>query len=213
MNRAIISFRVLLSFPLLLLASLLFPITGFADDEERATAVFAGGCFWCVEEAFDAVDGVVATTSGFSGGHVEDPSYEQVVAGGTGHYESVLVEYDPTQVSYDELLYAFWRNIDPLDGGGQFCDRGDHYRAAIFAGSEDEYQAARESKEALEQSGRFDEPIVTEILDRSTFYPAEDYHQNYYQENPLRYRFYVTTCGRYGRLDQVWGDEARPGKN
>ncbi|MCC5812444.1 MAG: peptide-methionine (S)-S-oxide reductase MsrA [Ectothiorhodospiraceae bacterium] len=192
---------------------MLFPATGFADDQERATAVFAGGCFWCVEEAFDAVDGVVATTSGFAGGHVENPSYEQVVGGGTGHYESVLVEYDPSQVSYEELLYAFWRNVDPLDGGGQFCDRGDPYRAAIFAGSEDEYRAARASKEELEQSGRFEEPIATEILERSTFYPAEEYHQNYYQKNPLRYRFYVTNCRRYARLDQVWGDEARPGKN
>ena len=199
--------------PVLLLACMLVPTNGFADDEERATALFAGGCFWCVEEAFDAVDGVVATTSGFAGGHVENPSYEQVVAGGTGHYESVLVEYDPSQVSYEELLYVFWRNVDPLDGSGQFCDRGDHYRAAIFAGSEDEYRAARESKEELEQSGRFDDPIATEILERTTFYAAEEYHQNYYQKNPLRYRFYVTSCRRYARLDQVWGDEARPGKN
>ena len=202
-----------LSVLVLLLAGMLAPVAAGADDEEGATALFAGGCFWCVEEAFDAVDGVVATTSGFAGGHVENPSYEQVVAGGTGHYESVLVEYDPSQVSYEELLYAFWRNVDPLDGGGQFCDRGDHYRAAIFAGNEDEYLAARASKEELEQSGRFEEPIATEILDRSTFYPAEEYHQNYYQKNPLRYRFYVTTCRRYARLEQVWGDEARPGKN
>ena len=213
MNRTVISIRGLLVIPFVLLVGMFAPATGFADDEERATALFAGGCFWCVEEAFDAVDGVVATTSGFAGGHVEKPSYDQVVAGGTGHYESVLVEYDPSQVSYGELLYAFWRNVDPLDGGGQFCDRGDHYRAAIFVGSEDEYQKARASKEELEQSGRFEEPIVTEILDRSTFYPAEEYHQNYYQKNPLRYRFYVTTCRRYARLDQVWGDEARPGKN
>lgn len=209
MNTTMMSIRGLLSIPVLLLACAFVPANGFADEDERATALFAGGCFWCVEEAFDAVDGVVATTSGFAGGHVENPSYERVVAGNTGHYESVLVEYDPTQVSYDELLYVFWRNVDPLDGGGQFCDRGDHYRAAIFAGSEDEHRAARASKEELEESGRFEAPIATEILDRSTFYPAEEYHQNYYQKNPLRYRFYVTSCRRYARLDQVWGDEAR----
>ncbi|TVP78688.1 peptide-methionine (S)-S-oxide reductase MsrA [Thioalkalivibrio sp.] len=203
--------RVLLFTLALPLLAILASAGAFADDDDRATALFAGGCFWCVEKAFDQVDGVVATTSGFTGGHVEYPSYEQVVAGDTGHYESVLVEYDPAQVSYEELLYAFWRNIDPLDGGGQFCDRGSPYRAAIFAGSEEEYRAAAASKEELARSDRFDEPIATEILDRDTFYAAEEYHQNYYQKNPLRYRFYVTTCRRYARLDQIWGDEARPG--
>jgi len=212
MNRTVMSLPGLLLVPFLLLAGLFPPATGFAEEEERATALFAGGCFWCVEEAFDAVDGVVATTSGFAGGHVENPSYRQVVAGGTGHYESVMVEYDPEQVSYEELLFAFWRNVDPLDGGGQFCDRGDHYRAAIFVASEEEDRLARESKEALDESGRFEKKIATEILDRSTFYPAEAQHQNYYQRNPLRYRYYVTRCGRYARLDQVWGDEARPNK-
>lgn len=209
MNVTQVFLRALLLIPVLLLA----PATGLTDSDKRATALFAGGCFWCVEEAFDAIEGVVATTSGFAGGHVENPSYDRVVAGGTGHYEVVLVEYNPEQVSYDELLYAFWRNVDPLDGGGQFCDRGDHYRAAIFAGNEEEHRLALKSKAELEQSGRFDQPIATEILDRSTFYPAEDYHQNYYQKNPLRYRYYVTRCGRYARLNQVWGDEARPGKN
>lgn len=212
MNPTMIPIRGLLWIPVLLLACLLVPATGFADDEQRATALFAGGCFWCVEEAFDAVEGVVATTSGFAGGHVENPSYERVTAGDTGHYESVLVAYDPSRVSYEELLFVFWRNVDPLDGGGQFCDRGDPYRAAIFVGGEDEYRAALASKAELEQSGRFEEPIATEILDRTTFYPAEEYHQNYYQKNPLRYRYYVTSCRRYARLNQVWGDEARPGK-
>lgn len=213
MNSTVIPIRGLRCILVLLLACMLVPATCFADREKRATALFAGGCFWCVEAAFDAVEGVTATTSGFAGGHVENPSYEQVVAGGTGHYESVLVEYDPSRVSYEDLLYVFWRNIDPLDGGGQFCDRGDHYRAAIFAGSGEEYRAARSSKEELEQSGRFEAPVVTEILDRTMFYPAEEYHQNYYQKNPLRYRFYMTGCRRYARLDQVWGDEARPGRN
>ena len=195
----------------LLLALTGLPASAAAADDERATAVFAGGCFWCVEQAFDLVDGVVATTSGYTGGHVEDPSYEEVGTGETGHYQAVQVEYDPARVSYEELLYAFWRNVDPLDGGGQFCDRGDQYRAAIFVDSAEEQRAAETSKEELAESGRFDEPIATEIQERTAFYPAEDYHQNYYQENPLRYRFYVTTCGRYGRLDEVWGDEARPG--
>ena len=213
MKPTMILIRGLLLIPILLLACALVPATGFADDEKRATALFAGGCFWCVEEAFDVVNGVVATTSGFAGGHVENPSYERVVAGGTGHYESVLVEYDPSRVSYGELLYVFWRNIDPLDGGGQFCDRGDHYRAAIFVDNEEEYRMARASKEELEQSGRFDTPIAMEILERSTFYPAQEHHQNYYRKNPLRYWYYVTSCRRYSRLNQVWGDEARPGKN
>ena len=194
-----------------LLCAVFFSPAGFSDDKARATALFAGGCFWCVEKAFDAVDGVLATTSGFSGGHVSNPSYKQVVAGGTGHYESVLIEYDPARVSYEQLLYVFWRNIDPLDGEGQFCDRGDHYRAAIFVRDKNEYQLALASKDVLQQSGRFDVPIVTGILDRTTFYPAEEYHQNYHRKNPLRYRYYVTRCGRYARLDQVWGSEARPG--
>jgi peptide-methionine (S)-S-oxide reductase len=213
MNSTMKKFRGLLPILVVLLAGMFAPATGVADDEDRATAIFAGGCFWCVEEAFDAVDGVRETTSGFAGGHVENPSYERVVAGGTGHYEAVLVEYDPSVVSYEELLHAFWRNVDPLDGGGQFCDRGAPYRTAIFAGNEDEHRAAQASREELERSGRFEKPIATEILDRSTFYPAEEYHQNYYRKNPLRYRFYVTSCGRYARLDELWGDEARPGKN
>jgi peptide-methionine (S)-S-oxide reductase len=213
MNPTVIPIRRMPWILVLLLASMLVPASGFSDDEQPGTALFAGGCFWCVEEAFDAVEGVIATTSGYAGGHVENPSYEQVVAGGTGHYESVLVEYDPARVSYEELLYVFWRNVDPLDGGGQFCDRGDSYKAAIFAGGEDQHREARASKKELEQSERFAEPIATEILDRTTFYPAEEYHQNYYQKHPLRYWYYVTTCRRYARLDQVWGDEARPGKN
>ena len=147
MHPTTIPIRGRLWFPVLLLACLLVPANGFADDEQRATALFAGGCFWCVEEAFDAVEGVVATTSGFAGGHVENPSYERVTAGDTGHYESVLVAYDPSRVSYEELLYVFWRNVDPLDGGGQFCDRGGPYRAAIFVGGEDEYRSALASKE------------------------------------------------------------------
>lgn len=179
--------------------------------EERATAVFAGGCFWCVEEAFDGIDGVVDHTAGFAGGHVEDPSYDQVVAGGTGHVEAVRVEYDPSAVSYEELLHVFWRNVDPLDGGGQFCDRGSTYRTAIFVQGEEQRRTAERSREQLEESGRFDKPIATEIIADDTFYAAEEYHQDYFKKRPLRYKFYVSSCGRYGRLDELWGDEARPG--
>lgn len=204
--------RRLRTLPALLLLATMVPASAWSEDQEHASAVFAGGCFWCVEKAFDAVDGVVATTSGFAGGHLEDPTYGDVVDGDTGHYEVVRVEYDPARLSYEELLHAFWRNIDPLDEGGQFCDRGDHYRAAIFAGSESERRAAEAAKAELMASGRFDEPMATEILDRDEFYAAGEYHQDYYQKRPLRYRFYVTTCGRYDRLDEVWGDEARPGQ-
>lgn len=200
----------LLALPLLVL--LVSPQAPGADDD-HATALFAGGCFWCVEEAFDAVDGVVETTSGFAGGHLDDPTYGDVVEGDTGHYETVRVVYDPEQVAYEELLHAYWRNIDPLDAGGQFCDRGEPYRAAIFVGDESERRAAEASKAELVESGRFDDPVVTEILDRDTFHAADEYHQDYYQKRPLRYRFYVTACGRYDRLEEVWGDEARPGKD
>lgn len=191
------------------LSTVLSPRAGAAED--TATAVFAGGCFWCVEEAFDGVDGVIDHTAGFAGGHIENPSYDQVVAGGTGHVEAVRIEYDPAEVSYERLLHVFWRNIDPLDGGGQFCDRGSTYRTVIFVQDEDQRRAAERSREELEESGRFDRPIATEIIADDTFFAAEEYHQDYFKKRPLRYKFYVSSCGRYGRLDEVWGDEARPG--
>lgn len=171
---------------------------------ETASAVFAGGCFWCMQPPFDELEGVVSTTVGYTGGDVEAPSYEQVTAGGTGHLEAVKVTYDPERTGYPELLDVFWRNVDPLDDGGQFCDRGDHYRSAIFPGNEREHELARESKQALEESGRFEEEVVTDIRERRSFYEAEEYHQNYYKKNPLRYRFYVTRCGRSKRLDELW---------
>lgn len=182
------------------------------NDNDRATALFAGGCFWCMQEAYDAIEGVLGTEVGFAGGHVENPTYGQVVDGGTGHLEVVRIEYDPQQVSYEELLHVFWRNVDPLDDGGQFCDRGAHYRAAIFADGERQYRAASASREDLEHSGRFDQPIATEIRDHAPFYRAGEYHQDYYLKRPFRYRLYVRACGRYDRLDEVWGDEARPGQ-
>ena len=177
-------------------------------DDGQAVATFAGGCFWCMEPPYDKLDGVLATTSGYTGGDTVDPTYEQVSAGGTGHAEVVQITYDPSKVSYDELLEVFWRNVDPLDAGGQFCDRGDQYRTGIFVHDDEQRRLAEASKQALEDSGRFDEPIVTEIEEAGTFYPAEDYHQDYYEKNPLRYNFYRWNCGRDARLAQLWGEQA-----
>lgn len=171
----------------------------------RDTAVFAGGCFWCVEEAFDAAAGVISTTSGYTGGRVANPTYEQVSAGGTGHVEVVRVIFDPFTVSYSQLLEVFWRNVDPLTPNQQFCDRGAQYRSAIFVQDAEQRRLAEASKRALEQSGRFQEPIVTEINPAAPFYAAEEYHQDYYTKNPLRYRFYKTSCGRARRLEALWG--------
>ncbi|HUF90081.1 MAG TPA: peptide-methionine (S)-S-oxide reductase MsrA [Gemmatimonadota bacterium] len=172
-----------------------------ADTLEVAT--FAGGCFWCVEEAFDGVAGVAATVSGYTGGTVEQPTYEQVSAGGAGHYEAVNVFFDPDVVPYAEILETFWRNVDPTDGGGQFCDRGDQYRSAIFVRNPRQRALAEASKRALDETRPF--PIVTEILPATTFWPAEEYHQDYYRKNPVRYRFYKFNCGRKARLEEVWG--------
>nr|WP_155833528.1 peptide-methionine (S)-S-oxide reductase MsrA [Halomonas sp. BC04] len=176
------------------------------DAEATATAVFGGGCFWCVEEAFDKVEGVVATTSGFSGGDVENPTYEQVVAGGTGHAEVVKVEYEPEQVDYATLLHVFWRNIDPFAVDRQFCDRGEAYRSAIFYGSEAERELAESTRDELAE--RFERDIATEIAAFEAFYPAEEYHQGYYLKNPVRYQYYKAACGRERRLEEVWGAEA-----
>ena len=177
-------------------------------DDNLARATFAGGCFWCMEPPYDDVDGVVETIAGFSGGHVANPAYEDVTRGGTGHREAVEVVFDPEVVDYADLLHVFWRNVDPFDGGGQFCDRGDTYRTAIFAHNDEQMKQARMSLEELEQSGRFDQAIVTPILEFENFYAAEEYHQNYYRKNPLRYKFYRWRCGRDDRLEEVWGDEA-----
>jgi peptide-methionine (S)-S-oxide reductase len=176
------------------------------SQANQARATFAGGCFWCMEPPYDKLDGVFSTTSGYTGGHVEDPTYKEVSAGGTGHAEVVQVVYDPSKVTYEQLLRIFWRNVDPFDGDGQFCDRGSQYRPAIFYHSEAQQEAAVASKERM--SERFDQSIEVEIQPLSEFYPAEDYHQNYYKKNPLRYRFYRSSCGRDRRLEAVWGDEA-----
>jgi peptide-methionine (S)-S-oxide reductase len=169
------------------------------------TAVFAGGCFWCTESDFDKVKGVISTTSGYTGGNVQDPSYEQVSAGGTGHAEAVMVVYDPKKVSYTELLKVYWLSIDPLTPNQQFCDSGSQYRSAIFYLDENQKRQAEAYKASLEKRKIFKQPIVTEINAGATFYPAEDYHQDYHTKNPIRYRYYRNGCGRDARLAQVWG--------
>jgi peptide-methionine (S)-S-oxide reductase len=178
------------------------------EEGPLAKATFAGGCFWCMEPPFDALDGVVSTTSGYTGGHLADPTYEQVSGGGTGHAEAVEILYDPAKVSYAELLEVFWHNIDPTTADAQFCDHGDQYRSAVFVHDEEQRQLAEASKEAIAASGVLTEPIVTEIVDAATFYPAEDYHQDYYLKNPLRYKFYRAGCARDRTLERIWGDDA-----
>lgn len=179
--------------------------TPTATPEAGATAIFAGGCFWCLEADFDKVPGVLSTTSGYTGGTLANPSYEQVSAGGSGHLEAVLVRYDPARTSYARLLEAFWPNIDPLTATGQFCDIGTQYRSAIFYADAEQRRQAEASRAALQASARFDRPIVTEILPAGTFYPAEEYHQDYARRNPLRYHFYRSRCGRDARLQELWG--------
>jgi len=172
-----------------------------------ARAVFAGGCFWCMEKPFDAIEGVLSTTSGYTGGHKDHPSYEEVSSGATGHAEAMLVEYDPAKVSYEALLAVFWKNIDPTDAGGQFCDRGNQYRSGIFPVDAEQRAQAQASKAELDASGALSGPVVTEITPAGTFWPAEDYHQDYYSRNPIRYKFYRHGCGRDRRLDELWGKD------
>jgi peptide-methionine (S)-S-oxide reductase len=176
-----------------------------AGDKNLATATFAGGCFWCMEPPFDKLDGVISTTSGYAGGQKKNPTYQEVSAGTTGHTESVQVLFDPAKVSYSQLLEVFWHNIDPLTPNAQFCDHGSQYRTAIFYHNEEQKRLAETSKQQLAQSGRFTQPIVTEIVPAGEFYPAEDYHQDYYQKNPIRYKFYRYNCGRDQRLAELWG--------
>ncbi len=172
---------------------------------ETDTAIFAGGCFWCTESDFDKVKGVVATTSGYIGGHKNNPTYKEVSAGGTGHTEAVKVEYDPKQVSYAELLTVFWRSVDPTTADAQFCDHGSQYRSGIFYMNAEQKKLSLASKSALEMNKPFKEAIVTEVTQASQFYPAEAYHQNYHDRNPVRYKYYRWGCGRDARLEELWG--------
>lgn len=200
--------------PRMLLGTILLAMVGSAtflhagNPRSLAKATFAGGCFWCMETAFEGMEGVVSVTSGYTGGRTEKPTYEQVSSGGTGHAEAVQVVYDPAKIDYARLLHIFWRNIDPTSAKGQFCDRGDQYRSAIFYHDASQKRASEASKLAIEASKRLREPIVTEIVPFSTFYPAEEYHQDYYKKNPLRYKIYRFGCGRDKRLSEIWGDEA-----
>jgi len=169
-------------------------------------ATFAGGCFWCMQPPFDKIEGVAATTAGYTGGHQKDPTYKQVSSGVTGHAESVQVLYDPKKVSYTRLLEVFWHNIDPTVENRQFCDVGSQYRTAIFYHDEEQKRLAEESKAALERSKPFKGPIVTMIVPATSFYPAEEYHQEFYKKNPVRYEYYRFTCGRDFRLKELWGE-------
>ena len=188
----------------LFIASVLPGAAQGPSEPRQATAIFGGGCFWCVEADFDKVPGVLSTTSGYIGGSVPNPTYEQVSAGGTGHAEVVRVVYDSSKVSYRDLLAFFWRNIDPLTANAQFCDRGSQYRSAIFYLDDEQKRLAEASKAEMAQ--RFKpRPVVTEIAPAMEFYPAEDYHQDYYRKNELKYRFYRWSCGRDARLEEVWG--------
>jgi peptide-methionine (S)-S-oxide reductase len=178
-----------------------------APGSDTATAILAGGCFWCVEADFDKVPGVLSTTSGYIGGRVANPTYEQVSSSDTGHVEAVRIVYDPSKVTYEALLQHFWRNVDPLTANAQFCDRGPQYRSAIFALDDRQKQLAEASKAAVEK--RFaPRRVATEINSAATFYPAEDYHQDYYKKNEVKYKFYRWNCGRDARLQEVWGAEA-----
>ena len=179
-----------------------------AAAQQLETATFASGCFWCTESDFDKVDGVVETTSGYLGGKTENPTYKEVSAGNTGHTEAVQLKYDPTKVTYQQLLDVYWRNVDPFDKGGQFCDRGDQYRPGIFFHSDEQKRLAEESKAALEKSGQFKDPIVVEITPASKFTAAEEYHQDYAKRNPIQYLIYRHGCGRDARLSAIWGKAA-----
>ena len=180
------------------------PLATAADGLQVAT--FAAGCFWCTEADFDKVPGVVETTSGYMGGKTPNPTYKQVSAGGTGHAEVLQLRYDPNKVTYKMLLDTYWHNVDPLDKDGQFCDRGDQYRPAIFYHDDEQKKLAEDSKAALQASGRFRQPVVVEITAASTFTKAEDYHQDYYAKQPIRYRLYRHGCGRDARLEALWGN-------
>ena len=191
-----------LSLWLALVASAAGQGTSPATDK-TATAIFAGGCFWCVEADFDKVGGVISTTSGYIGGRTANPSYEDVVRGHTGHTEAVEIVFDPAKVSYQQLLDVFWRNVDPLVKDRQFCDHGNQYRTGIFYRGDEQRRLAEASKATVQ--ARFKQPVYTEIVAAGPFYKAEDYHQDYYQKNPVRYKFYRLNCGRDTRLEELWG--------
>jgi peptide-methionine (S)-S-oxide reductase len=176
------------------------------NAERLAVATFAGGCFWCMEPPFDKLEGVISTTSGYTGGDKAQPTYDEITRGRTGHAEAVQVRYDPSKIGYTRLLEIFWRNVDPTTRNRQFCDTGDQYRTAIFFHNAEQKRLAEQSKKKLESAGRLGRPIVTEIVEAREFWPAEEYHQDYYKKNPIRYKAYRYNCGRDRRLKELWGD-------
>ena len=180
----------------------------WAQKPKLAKATFAGGCFWCMEPPYDKLEGVISTTSGYIGGTKKNPTYEEVSSGGTGHAEAVQVVWDPSKITYAKLLDVFWHNVDPLTPNAQFCDHGSQYRTAIFFHDPEQKRQAEASMAEVQR--RFgDRKVVTEIVAASTFYPAEEYHQDYYTKNPIRYKFYRTSCGRDARLEDLWGKETK----
>jgi peptide-methionine (S)-S-oxide reductase len=199
---------------LVISVALLWSPPGLADQPSSQTesasdiqlATFAGGCFWCMEPPFDKLDGVISTTSGYTGGRTKNPKYEQVKTGRTGHIESMQVKFDSSKVSYEQLLWLFWHNVDPTQANGQFCDKGNQYRTLIFYHDDDQKQLAEATRRKVRKE--LGKPIKTEIVRASTFYPAEQYHQDYYKKNPTKYKFYRFTCGRDARLNAVWGAKA-----
>ena len=197
-----------LFFPIIL--TFVFSIPVFAESTPTTkieTAILAGGCFWCIEADYEKLDGVLEVISGYTGGHVENPTYKQVSAGRTGHIEAVKVTYDASKISYIQILNFFWRHIDPTRDDGQFCDRGSQYRPAIFYETANQKTQAIASKQQIEQTKPFSEPLKVELIQATTFYPAEEYHQDYYLKNPLRYHFYRYNCGRDARVEQLWGKQ------
>jgi len=181
------------------------PDTDSSTNGHQETAIFAGGCFWCMEPPFDKLDGVISTTSGYTSGHKKDPTYREVSAGRTGHTEAIEIVFDSDKISYDELLEVFWKNIDPIAVDRQFCDSGTQYRSGIYYQNKSQESAAEQSLRQLKKNKSFKQDIATEIVAASTFYPAEDYHQDYYLKNPVRYKFYRYSCGRDARLEDIWG--------
>jgi peptide-methionine (S)-S-oxide reductase len=190
-------------------AMILVASTSAAFAQSTAKATFAGGCFWCVESDFDKIDGVISTTSGYIGGKTTNPTYDQVSSKNTGHFEAVEIVFDPRKVSFEQLVEYFWRTIDPTDASGQFCDKGAPYKTAIFAHDAEQLKIAQASRSSLEKTKPFKASVVTEVLSAATFYRAEEYHQDYYTKNPVRYKYYRTSCGRDARVDQLWGAQAR----
>lgn len=202
--RKMLNLLTALGLPLFLAAGLQ---TASGDTQaDKAVATFAGGCFWCMEPPFDKLEGVISTTSGYTGGHADNPTYKQVTSGRTGHTEAVQVVYDPNKITYQQLLEVFWVNIDPLVKDRQFCDGGTQYRSGIFYHDAEQKKLATASGKAIQ--AMFDKPVVTEITEFSKFYPAEEYHQDYYMKNPIRYKYYRWGCGRDQRLEELWGPAA-----